>query len=223
MAGSGGRRIGGAGGGSSKGSRKGSAAGTLVLAGVIALTAVNAGGVGGLGGAGGGGAGGQSVSARKADGQKAAKRGDAEGAWRRFGMRGLRKTPKQAAECVVSSFGRVREYFEANRCSSMDRMLFAVGDAAGNSAVVSVVWVGFAGRGDAAGFKSLIDVHGSGDVRPLGGALLDLGDITFTGRNYGSDRDGDTVVVAEAETVSGVVDAAVLDALAEVAAYLPRP
>ncbi|MBB5953571.1 hypothetical protein FHS29_000141 [Saccharothrix tamanrassetensis] len=222
MAGSGGRRIGGAGGGSSKG-KGGGAAGTLVLAGVVALTAVNAGGAGGLGGAGGGGgAGGQSVSVRKAEGQKAAKRGDAEGAWQKFGMRGLRQTARQRAECVVSSFGRVQEYFRVNRCASMDRMLFAVGDGAGNSAVISVVWVGFASRGDAVGFKGLIDEHGSGDVRPLGGAALELADVAFTGRNYGSDRDGSTITIAEAESVSGVVGAEVLDALAEVAARLPR-
>ncbi|MEV0679182.1 hypothetical protein AB0I60_21940 [Actinosynnema sp. NPDC050436] len=231
MPGSDGRRIGGAGGGSSKGRGGG---GAVVLAGVLALGAVGAGGAGGLGAgevaAGGAGSpgvgsspGARSVSARKAESKQVARKGDAEGAWQRLGMKGLRQTAKQQGECVASSFGRVREYFQRARCTSLDRMLFAVGDGAGNTAVVSVAWVGLATRGDAVGFKAVIDDHGSGDVRPLGGALLGLADVAFSGHNYGSDRDGSTVVVAEAEQVDGVVAAEVLDALAEVAALLPRP
>ncbi|MEU4803897.1 hypothetical protein [Actinosynnema sp. NPDC023587] len=222
MPGSDGRRIGGAGGGSDKGRGGG---GAVVVAGLVALGAVGAGGVGVTGGGAGGagGAGARGVSARKAEGQQAARKGDTEGAWQRMGMRGLRQTAEQQAECVVSSFGRVREFFQGTRCASLDRVLFAVGDGAGNSAVVSVVWVGFAARGDAADFKSLIDRHGSGDVTPLGGALLGLADVSFSGLNYGSDRDGNTVVIAEAERIGGSVDAETLDALAEVASYLPPP
>ncbi|CCH31444.1 hypothetical protein ABZ816_04095 [Actinosynnema sp. NPDC047251] len=228
MPGSDGRRIGGKGGGSSKGKPKGAGgAAAVVLAGAVAMGAVGSGGLGGAGGGAGGGvadgAAARSVSARKVEGQRAARKGDVEGAWQRLGMRGWRQTVKQQAECVVASFGRVQEYFRGTRCASMDRVLFAVVDGAGNTAVVSVVWVGFGSAGDAAGFKSVIDQHGSGDVRPLGGAALGLAEVSFTGLNYGSDRDGKTVVVAEAERIGGSVDPAVLDALAEVAACLPRP
>ncbi|MEJ2854145.1 MULTISPECIES: hypothetical protein [unclassified Saccharothrix] len=68
-----------------------------------------------------------------------------------------------------------------------------------------------------------MEIHGSGDITPLAGALSELGHIEFTGLRYGSDRDGAAVTVAEAEnTTSGQFDHDTLDAIAEVAAYLPR-
>ncbi|MGM1063977.1 hypothetical protein [Saccharothrix sp. Mg75] len=73
--------------------------------------------------------------------------------------------------------------------------------------------------------RDLVDVHGSGDITPLGGELLGLGGITFTGLRYGSDIDvgGAGVTVAEAENApGGQFDHDTLDAIAEVASYLPR-
>ncbi|WP_394614766.1 hypothetical protein JNUCC0626_33635 [Lentzea sp. JNUCC 0626] len=135
---------------------------------------------------------------------------------------GPRKAQGQQAECVAVSFGEVREFFVRNRCTSLDRVLFAVTDGAGNTAVISVVWVGLASDGDARRFQSVMNRHGSGDVHPLGSHLLDLAEIEFTGLRYGSERDGRTVTVAEAETATGQVTHDTLDALAEVAAHLPR-
>jgi hypothetical protein len=163
------------------------------------------------------------LRARKSEGQKSARKGDVDGAWQRLGVRQLRRTARQQAECLAVSYGEVQEFFTRNRCRSLDRVLFAVGDDAGNTAVVSVVWVGLAGTGDARDFQAVIDVHGSGDIRPLGSPLLDLAEIPFTGLRYGSDRDGTTVTVAEAENAGGGgFDHDTLDAIAEVAAYLPR-
>ncbi|MGI5503862.1 hypothetical protein [Lentzea sp. CA-135723] len=159
---------------------------------------------------------------RKAEGQQAARMGDPDAAWQRMGMRQLRRTARQQAECVAVSFGEIREFFTRTRCTSLDRVLFAVTDGAGNTAVISVVWVGLPTAGDARRFESVMTRHGSGDIHPLGSHLLDLGDIRFTGLRYGSERDGKTVTVAEAETATGQVDHDTLDALAEVAAHLPR-
>ena len=198
----------------------------VVVAGALALTV--AAGTGGITTGGFGatevGSGGSSLrlGPRKAEGQKAARKGDAEGAWQRLGMKQLRRTARQQAECVSVSFGEIREFFVRNRCTSLDRVLFAVADGSGNTAVVSVVWVGLASNGDARRFESLMTRHGSGDIHPLGSHLLDLAEVRFTGLRYGSDRDGRTVTVAEAETASGQVDHDTLDALAEVAAHLPR-
>ncbi|ONI86874.1 hypothetical protein ALI22I_24580 [Saccharothrix sp. ALI-22-I] len=173
------------------------------------------------GGSGGGGPG-ASVAARKAEGGDLARRGDAEGAWRRMGLHGLKQTAKQQTECVAASFGGVREFLQQSGCTSMDRVLFTVGDDAGNSAVIAVAWVGFSSRGDARKFQDLMDASGTGDVTPLGGGMVGLADIAFSGDNYGSDRDRTTVTVAEAEVAAGYVTPEVLDALAEVAAQLPR-
>ncbi|MFD2474282.1 hypothetical protein [Amycolatopsis silviterrae] len=77
-------------------------------------------------------------------------------------------------------------------------MLLAVGDPAGNSAVISVTWTSFANRTDADAFENLEAVLGSGDITPL-------------------------AVIAETETIGGHVNDDVLDALAEVAVWLPKP
>ncbi|WNV88499.1 hypothetical protein [Umezawaea sp. Da 62-37] len=195
--------------------------GTVVTAGVLAIGLFAVGGGGGLLSAEGIGATGSGVSARKSEGQKAARKGDPDEAWRRMGMRKLKQTLRQDAECLTTSHGEVQEFFLHTPCTSLDRILLTVGDEAGNSAVISVAWVAFRTTSDRRDFKTLIDRPGSGDVYPLGNALLGLADIHFSGLNYGTDTKGTSLTVAEAETATGFVDHDTLDALAEVAAYLP--
>jgi hypothetical protein len=197
---------------------------SALLAGLIALSAVGYGGAVGLsaGGSGGGGGPGLDVQARKEQGGELARRGDADGAWERMGLRELKRTERQPATCVDASFGGVREFLREHACTSMDRVLFTVGDDAGNTAVIAVAWVVFDSRGDAREFQDLVDAPGTGDVKALGTAQVGLPDVAFTGANYGSGRDRTTVAVAEAEVASGYVTPEVLDALAEVAAQLPR-
>ena len=198
---------------------------SALMAGLIALSAVGYGGAVGLstgGAAGGGGGPGLSVEQREEQGGELAQRGDADGAWRRMGLHGLRRTEKQPASCVDAAFGGVREFLRRHACTSLDRVLFTVGDDAGNSAVIAVAWVGFASRGDAREFQDLVDAPGTGDVKALSTAQVGLPDVAFTGANYGSDRDRTTVAVAEAEIATGHLTPEVLDALAEVAAQLPR-
>ncbi|HEX6340440.1 hypothetical protein [Umezawaea sp.] len=213
---------------SGKKKKKGNS-GVVVAASVLALGLVGYGGGGALVGSGGGGGAGAGSSraadlrTRKAEGQRSAREGDPVGAWRRMGMRRLRQEVRTQAECLSASHGRVREFLARTPCASLDRAILTVGDDAGNSAVVSIAWVGFRRAGDVRDFKAVIDVHGSGDVRPLGSSLLGLADIAFTGQNYGSDVTGTSLTVAEAETATGVLDHDTLDALAEVAAHLPRP
>ncbi|USX56394.1 hypothetical protein [Lentzea sp. HUAS12] len=173
-------------------------------------------------GSGSGSGGSTQLRARKAEGQKSARGGDSTAAWQRFGVKQLKRTARQQAECVAVSFGQIREFFTRTRCTSLERALFLIGDGAGNTAVLSVAWVGLASARDADKFESVMKVHGSGDIRPLGSSLLGIADIRFTGLNYGSDRDGKNVTIAETELVSGQIDRDTLDAIAEVSAYLPR-
>jgi hypothetical protein len=163
------------------------------------------------------------MSQRKADGKKSARNGNWDDAVRRLGMRSLKKTARERGQCVANSFGEVREFFLRTPCRSLDRMLFAVGDDRGNVLLVSVAWVGFSSRGKAVDFKNLNDVHGIGDITPLAGSLLEMAGVRFTGHHYHSRRDGNTIVVAEAESATGTVAAEILDAVAEVASYLPQP
>lgn len=213
------RRIGGPGGGSDPGR-----SGAVVAAGVLAVSLAAGGGLS----VGGGAAttavdsAGVNLTKARSEGKKSARKGDADGAWRQMNMRTLKRTARQAAECASHSFGQVRDHFLRNPCTSLDRTLFAIGGDSGDVAVVSVAWVGFRTRRDANEFKKLIDVHGTGDITPLATPLLDLADIRFTGLHYQSRWDGNTIVIAETESVSGNVGDETLDALADVASWLPR-
>jgi PPE-repeat protein len=208
----------------------GGRSGTIMAVGVIAAGAIGFGGATGelssaLGSAGGASSSsvGQSISARKAEGRRAARKGSSADAWRRMGMRELKQTTKRDLRCVGASFGQVQQFFLHTPCTSLVRRLFAVGDDGGNSAAISIAWVGFRTRGQANNLKDLIDVYGTGDIKPLASSLLDLAEVTFTGRYYHADRKGSTLTIAEAETVAGRVDPELLKAMAEVAAELPRP
>lgn len=196
----------------------------IATAGVVAIGATT-GGVGGTVGSLGSGAG-SSVSknlmARKVDSKKSARAGRSDEAWNRLGMRTLRKAVRQHAECVSHSFGEVRQFLARTRCTSLDRMLIAVGDG-DDSVVVSVAWVGFRTRGQAAQFRDLIDVHGTGDIAPLGGEFIGAAGIRFSGHNYDSQLARTVLTVAETEPLSGQFSADDLDTVAEVAALLPRP
>lgn len=223
------RRIGGAGGGSDKG---GGTSTQVVVGAAAAIAIAYAGGgagagVGGSTGSSGGtvaeSVSGQNIATRKANGKRAASRGNADEAWLRMGLRGVKRTAKQHFECVAHSYGQVRGFFLHTPCTSLNRALFAVVDAQGNLVVVSVAWVGFRTRGDARRFKEVVDTWGTGNVSPLGGAVLGLADVRLTGQHYDSRRAGSMTVVAEAEPVSGGFSDELLDGMAEVAVQLPRP
>ncbi|MER5268305.1 hypothetical protein ABTZ99_40055 [Actinosynnema sp. NPDC002837] len=127
-------------------------------------------------------------------------------------------------ECVSHSFGQVQELLKAVPCVALDRMLFTLTDDKGGTAVVFVAWVEFDDRDQAREFKRLEDVHGTGDLTPLSGSLLQVADVPFTAHNYDSAvLDGVTVVIAEVENVAGGFTSAYLDDIAGVAVLTPRP
>jgi hypothetical protein len=215
------RRIGGAGGGSDPGGGISGGVLAIAVAGALALGGVGAGGLTGGTAVTGESPGGPDLSVRNAEGRKSARKGDSRQAWERMGMRELRKVAKQDLTCVEHSRGRVREYFLRAPCTSLDRIVFAVGDGHGDSMFVSVEWVGFRTKTQAAEFKKVEDAPDSGDIVPLGGSLLTMADVHFSGNHYKSRLDGKTVVIAETETAVGQFGDTVLDTVADVAVYLP--
>ncbi|APU16369.1 MULTISPECIES: hypothetical protein [Actinoalloteichus] len=232
------RRIGGAGGGSDKGDRKSNvvaaacvlALGTAVAGGTTLGGGAVLSGSGTLGGSGiasgsgsvSGSSFSQSLRTRTNQARTSARKGDADTAWKRLGLRSTKKTIRRDPECVGASFGQVRTFFLHTPCRSLDRVLFTLA-ADGGTVLVSVAWVDLPSRQSTREFVDLIDVHGSGDIRPLGAGLLGMADVTFTADNYRSRSLGTTVTIAETEPASGRVDAAVLQAAADVASELPRP
>jgi hypothetical protein len=226
--------------------RKGT--GAVVAMGAAAVLAGGAGGAGALGGAAGAaGAGsaasssgvfagntagdvadslpGRSLKTRRAEGREAAERGKPKEAFGRLRFKELKRAVRRLerqGDCVAAASGRVRDYLAGTPCTALDRMLLAVGDGHGNAAVLSVVRVGFRNRTQARKFEEVEAIQGSGDVRPLEiAAVLGVAGLSMTGLHYRSRPDGTGMVVAEADTATGRVDGETLDALADVAAYLP--
>jgi hypothetical protein len=164
----------------------------------------------------------RNLSARTSRATRSAKRGKADEAWRRMGLKRLKKSGVQYGKCVAGSTRKVQRFLVRTPCRSLHRMLFVVGNGSA-SVITSVVWISFRKRGQATGFKRVEDVPGSGDIEPLAAAVLGLGDIHFTAEHYQARQRGTTVTIAESEPLGGRPSARVLDAIADVAAYLPPP
>jgi hypothetical protein len=144
--------------------------------------------------------------------------------WSDTGLRVVDRATRSDGECAPHSFGQVRELLSATPCVALDRMLFTLSDDEGGTIVVFVAWVEFDDRDKAREFKRVEDVHGTGDITPLSGSLLQIEDVPFSALNYDSDvLDDVTVVLAETEAVSGGFTAGYLDDIAGVAVLTPRP
>lgn len=179
------------------------------------------------GGVGAGGSSGAVLSpgmhAKVLDAKRALSRGKPGKAWRKLGLRQRAKRTIRHVNCVAHSHGAVQAFFAASPCRSLHRRIVPLASRDGDAVVLSVVWVRMPSLPDATRFKLLIDVHGSGDVEPLGVGELRRRGIEFTGHHYDSDRDGRVVVVAEAEAMSGHPSAEMLEAVATVGVDLPPP
>lgn len=150
---------------------------------------------------------------------------DPDDLWSDEGLRVVDRAARADGECVSHSFGQVQELLKAVPCVGLDRMLFTLTDDKGGTIVVFVAWIEFAAPDQAREFKRVEDVHGTGDITPLPGSLLQMVDVPFTALNYDSDvlDDDLTVVVAETESAAGAFTAAYLDDIAALAVLTPRP
>ncbi len=163
------------------------------------------------------------ADAETASGEDAARTGDDTKAWQRMAMKELKKAIKQRLRCGLQSTGQLQRFFLRTPCTSLDELLFALGDAKGNLIVVSVAWVKMSSKDDATQLKALEDTYGTGDITPIATQILRLGGIRFTGAHYASRQDGSLVVVSEAEPVRGHPAATLLSDAPKVASVLPPP
>ncbi len=139
-----------------------------------------------------------------------------------MGLRSLREHAERYAECVVHSKGQVQQFLTRTPCRRLDRMLVALADGSGNVTVIAISWVEFRGKTAAKRYRGLSDDYGTGYIRPIAGAVLAMADVELTGQHYASRLANRVAVTAEAEPVTGQFDDRVLDAIAEVAAWIPR-
>lgn len=164
----------------------------------------------------------RNLGAKKADAKKMAKRGDTKNAWQRMGLRSLRDRAERYAECVTHAKGQVQQFLIRTPCRRLDRMLVPLADGRGNVVVIAIAWVEFRGKPAARKYQRISDRFGTGYIKPMVGAVLAMADVGLTGQHYKSKLTGRVAVTAEAEPVTGQFDDAVLDAIAEVAVWIPR-
>ncbi len=201
---------------------------TVGVAAVLIASAIAGGGLAGSASVGGSGASvdsvvGQSIQVRTTSSKNAARKGRYSEAWRRMGLKAVTREVKRELECAVHSYGQVREFFLRTPCRSLRRTLLVIGDADGNTVVVSIAWVRMLTAVSAERLKRLADTHGTGNVYPIASEVLELRGVRFTGQHYASRRTGSLVVIAETAPGSGHPDTKVLNGVAQVAAEFPPP
>ena len=65
-----------------------------------------------------------------------------------------------------------------------------IADADGGTTVVSIAWVRMGNASRAARLQQLVDTDGTGNISPIGSAVLEARGIRFTGKHYASRRTG---------------------------------
>lgn len=199
--------------------------------GAVAVAGVVAGGVLAVGGVGGAGAGGvaadsaasQALRGKTNQSKTEAGKGRYRSAWNRLGWKELKKKGAKAANCVAHSFGDVQKLFARSPCRELDRTILALGDGSGGTIVVAIAWVRMPTSRAAQELKDLAHIQGTGNVAPLGAALLEMADVEFTGEFYDSDRRGALTVISEATAAGGDPDDDLMRAVVEVAKEFPAP
>ncbi|WP_190819947.1 hypothetical protein [Saccharopolyspora pogona] len=167
---------------------------------------------------------GESISIRTSNAKQSARNGQPDKAWQQMRLRVTRqRAPEHYVDCVLHSFGQVRDFFVETPCRSMTRTLVPLADEHGNTAVVSIAWVQMRTSGAARELDRLDYRDGTGDVTALGHSVLAAQGVSFTGEHYKSRVKGTLFVRAEAAPVSGNPDPALLEGMAQIAVLLPRP
>ena len=135
----------------------------------------------------------------------------------------IKKTTQKDLTCALNSFGKVQRFLIENQCRDLDRAVVLVDDTHGNTGLISMAWVRMRGRWSAERLKDLDNKSGSGDISTPGSTLLRERGVEFTGRHYAGRRKGEQFTRAEAVPLTGSMNPHLLDAVANVASYLPSP
>lgn len=154
--------------------------------------------------------------------KNAARHGKQDEAWRRIGLRRIRSTVHRELRCGLHSYGQVQQFFLRTPCRSLRRMLAVVGDAHGNTVVISIAWVRMPTSTTAKQLKRLVDTDGAGNVFPLGSELLGLRGVWFTGQHHASRQSGSLVVITESASAVGRPNPRLLDDVARIAVEFPE-
>lgn len=123
-----------------------------------------------------------------------------------------RLSGSQDGACALLSYGQAHEFLATHPCAGLSRALYSA-DGTGGTAHVAVAWVHMPTSEEASALKDLVDIHGTGNITEL------TAGVRFTGENYDSRIDGNTVILAQAESAPGhslteeIVEQAAKDAI----------
>ena len=191
------RRIGGAWGGSDPGPRRSGAGAALVA--LVAAAAVAGGASTAVSSAGSLGSGANVRAGTQVGPQRS------QAARARLVARGVRvdaQATDDAADCAAHSYGEVRDFFRQRPCVALHRAAFQVRDDRGDVVLIAVSWVEMPDEAGARAFKTLVDVHGTGNATELSRERGRYRSVRFTGDAYASRRDGTVVANAQAQPVA---------------------
>lgn len=163
------------------------------------------------------------MRAKVSKGRADARTGHQRKAFRRLGLKSVRRRAEPALNCAINSYGDVQQFFLRHPCRELDRLTVPVADGAGNSMLVAVYWVRMPRSSTARKLRSLADTDGTGNVTPLGGIGPRIGNVAFTGEYYDSKRRRTRVTIAEAAPLDGAPSDELLEAATRVAVEFPPP
>lgn len=197
------------------GKGRGSSVGAVVVVGALAVGMLGMGGA--VGGAGGGLSIGSGSGGTVPRAITQARRADVDRATLRLQRKGLRVTSRldTDTDCAGNSYGLVTDFLRTRPCDSLVRVVFEVRGRGPGVVLVAVSWVQMPDEAGAVEFHQLVDRHGTGNITELSRDGWRYRDVRFTGENYDSDRDGTTVVNAQAEPVGPGPGAAVLSEIVD--------
>jgi hypothetical protein len=153
----------------------------------------------------------------------AAHRGDYDAAWRALSLTGGTAASDRTARCAANSFGQVRDFFLRTPCQLLQRELLGVHDDKGSLTFLAINWISMRTTAEARRLKTLMDTDNSGDISPIGAAVLRSQHVRFSGAYYASRQDGSVLVVAESTAVRGHPSSTLLHRVADVGAEFPAP
>lgn len=108
---------------------------------------------------------------------------------------------KDDENCLIHSYGEVRDFFRANPCDLLSRAVFELRDKQKNVVLVAVSRVDMPGAGEASELKTLVDAGGTGNVTELSRESGPYRDVRFTGEGYTSSLSGPTVQNTQVQPV----------------------
>lgn len=116
-------------------------------------------------------------------------------------------------DCAAHSYGKVHYFFMLHPCNLLSRAAFILRDKHQDAILVAISWVSMPSATLAKQYKTLVDTWRTGNVTELSREIGPYKNVRFTGKNYTSGRDGETVWNAQGQPALRPMDITVIKAI----------